>query len=542
MKLDISNLSNANRRIRLVPKEGATITLPETAVNPTVMFEDTGALVYCLSPKPPVLGISCDGATDRSGKLSFDGPVIFKLEPDGEVIQFANEAEFVAWIKAHPETGLTVKDYNRPTYEMILPISTVPGEVDSDQDIYPTMAFNLLIVGKDQTGTPLSMSWNGELFGDSMEYPANSIKRTLREILFPMNGPGVGDDIVVTTTRIDEVSELNTMLFKDALVTHLPMVADLSGNVKFTQGATDGSESNYDMAMYGINVDLSAIKSADVTANLNEYFLVDSGSEDDKPWYFSVIDKIIFAAPSVYSLGSLGSVQRSQQPQYDRQDAPHYPYFANALLTSNQVIHQIGGEVEFSADPISVLEPVNGNAHYFDNFTQVERWEERLEAGKYNPDRTVLMNGPQQISTLGDLNALSVVQVVLENVIVELTKIQLPQVLQGETLRIKCPVRFDLGMGMRRANGQLIFPGIPLVRKNDTDPNDYAGAYSPVELIHNCLSMGTLETLEEGGNTTVSGYVDYTPTHAFEDVPVDDQVIYMLNYFNQLEFSIITLP
>lgn len=542
MKLDISNLSSANRRVRLVPKEGAVITLPETEVNPTVMIEDSGALVYCLSPKPPVLGISCEGATDRSGKLSFDGPVIFKLEPDGATVQFANEAEFVAWIKAHPETGLTVKDYNRPTYEMILPISTVPGEVDSEQDIYPTMAFNLLVVGKDQNGAPLSMPWTGEIFGDSMEYPANSIKRTLREILFPMNGPGIGDDIVVTTTRIVDATELNTMLFKDSLVSHLPMVANLSGNVKFTRGATDASESNYDMAMYGINVDLSALSPADVTANLNAYFLNDSGMEDDKPWYFSVIDKIIFAAPTVYTLSSLGSIQRPQQPQFDRQDAPHYPYFANALLTSNQVIHQVGGDVEFSADHVSVLEPVNGNNHFFDNFTQVERFEGRLETGKYNPDRTQLLNGPQTIVTSGDLNAMNVVQVVLEGSVVELTKIQLPQILEGETLRIRCPVRFDSNMGLRRANGQLLFPGVPLVRKNNEDPNAYAGAYSPVELIHNCLSMATLEYNEEGGNTTISGYVDYTPTHPFEAVPADDQVIYMLNYFNQLEFSIIQNP
>lgn len=122
MKLDISNLSNANRRIRLVPKEGATITLPEKVANPTVMLEDTGALVYCLAP----FTISCAGATDNTGCISFDGPVTVFIDALGVEIHATDEADLIAKMNALSATtnvSATVC-VNTPKYDFVIPMMT----------------------------------------------------------------------------------------------------------------------------------------------------------------------------------------------------------------------------------------------------------------------------------------------------------------------------------------------------------------------------------------------------------------------------------
>ena len=122
MKLDVSNLSNANRRIRLVPKEGATITLPEKVANPTVMLEDTGALVYCLAP----FTISCAGATDNTGCISFDGPVTVFIDALGVEIHATDEADLIAKVNALSATtnvSATVC-VNTPKYDFVIPMMT----------------------------------------------------------------------------------------------------------------------------------------------------------------------------------------------------------------------------------------------------------------------------------------------------------------------------------------------------------------------------------------------------------------------------------
>lgn len=524
MKLDISNLSNANRRIRLVPKEGATITLPEKVANPTVMLEDTGALVYCLSPKPPVLGISCDGATDRSGKLSFDGPVVFKLEPDGPEIQLESEAELVEWIANNPMYGLTAKDLNKPTYQYILPISTVPGVVDSEQAIYPLMVGVMIFRGKDINGNVYSSKTSFEVFGDSSEYPAQCIRDAIARALFPT---AQVDDVVrtqikVDTTLITEARKLNELIHKDGLVSHFPMAASLSGTVLFknNQSATEPTDATYDMAMHGISIDLSGVDLEASKESLITYYHDDSGDPSDAERYHSEITSIVLAAPQHYSQGIL-QPSTAQTLTYSRQPAPNYPSNLNALLTRQTTIIPVGATAEkeyFSQHASSLGILVHGNP-MFDSFGQLPIMEDKLHEMVLELTREEALSGWRYYAPVNSTYPYGDVSDEFW-----LFKLRLPEMNFGEKFTIVPMSSWD-DETRKNLNGQL-YPMTLVPRHvpgNEARPNC---GFSYNNKIMQNITFGEVH-LSEDPITQLRGYVRFHQTFDMSEVPADERYIYV---------------
>lgn len=544
MKLDISNLSNANRRVRLVPKEGAVITLPETEVNPTVMIEDSGALVYCLSPKPPVLGISCDGATDRSGKISFDGPVIFKLEPTGEEIQFANEAEFVAWIKAHPETGLTVKDYNRPEFEYILPIATTaPTSYSGD---IPFLNYSINVMGKNLLNQPYTEMRQRDIpLADSVDVIVAELVRGLSRIIYPMT---LVDDVpeailpLVTLTKLgaEDAPVLNSLLFKNELIAHMPIIAEMGGEMGVNTGESTDA---FTIELFGLNIDLSKIDKARSDSECAEYFVDDGGSEEDKQYYHSTIEKIVFVSPEVYSTAPMGPITNASGGYANTLDTPHFPAVMDLLMTSKQVTHTLGGDVEFSSDSKHMLEPVNGNIYYLDYYSRIAEYpaevHAKLEATKMAPTRADLLVGVKQIEINWDSPDRIAVYDYFDGSSNDLTKVVLPELVSGETLRIACPIRYQ---GTVSFNNRNVFLGFPPLPRTNAEGSDYLVAWSPSEAI-NAAMFPLIVGLNTAPNTYLfQGVIDLKVDFDINTVPPADRVIYVNNQFGALEFSIIQNP
>lgn len=541
MKLDISNLSNANRRIRLVPKEGATITLPETAVNPTVMFEDTGALVYCLSPKPPALAISCDGATDRSGKLSFDGPVVFKLEPDGEVVQFANEAELVAWIKAHPETGLTVKDFNRPDFEYILPIATTaPTSYSGDM---PFLSYSFNVMGKNLLNQPYSeMCQQGTPLADGVDATVDEVVNGLCRIIYPMSRVGEVPDAIlplITLTKLgaEDASVLNSLLFKDELIAHMPVIAEMGGEMSVNTGE---STDTFTIELFGFNIDLSKIDKARSDSEWAEYFNSDGDSEEDKQYYFSTIEKIVFVSPDVYSTAPMGPITNASGEFANTLDIPHFPAVMDLLMTSKQVTHTLGGDVEFSNDSKHMLEPLNGNIYYLDYYSRIAEYpaevRAKLEATKMAPARADLLVEVKRIEINWDSPDRIAVYSYFDGNTNDLTKVVLPELVSGETLRIACPIRYP---GTESFNNREIFLGFPPLPRTNAEGSDHVAAWSPSEAINAAMFPLIVSTNPAPNTYRFQGVIDLKVDFDINTVPPADRVIYVNNQFGSLEFSII---
>ena len=544
MKLDISNLSNANRRIRLVPKEGATITLPETAVNPTVMFEDTGALVYCLSPKPPVLGISCDGATDRSGKLSFDGPVVFKLEPDGEVVQFANEAELVAWIKAHPETGLTVKDFNRPDFEYILPIATTASTSYSGG--LPFLSYSFNVMGKNLLNQPYTeMRQRTIPLAESVDVIVDELVSGLSRIIYPMSRVSVVPDAIlplITLTKLgaEDASVLNSLLFKDELIAHMPVIAEMGGEMSVNTGE---STDTFTIELFGLNIDLSKIDKARSDSECAGYFNDDGGSEEDKQYYLSTIEKIVFVSPDVYSTAPMSPITNASGEYANTLDVPHFPAVMDLLMTSKQVTHTLGGDVEFSNDSKHMLEPVNGNVYYLDYYSRIAEYpaevHAKLEATKMAPTRADLLVAVKQIEINWDSPDRIAVYGYFDGSTNDLTKVVLPELVSGETLRIACPNRYS---GTVSFNNREIFLGFSTLPRTNAEGSDYVTAWSPSEAI-NAAMFPLIVSPNTAPNYMLSqGVIDLKVDFDINTVPPADRVIYVNNQSGSLEFSIIQNP
>lgn len=544
MKLDISNLSNANRRIRLVPKEGATITLPEKVANPTVMLEDTGALVYCLSPKPPVLGISCDGATDRSGKLSFDGPVVFKLEPDGEVVQFANEAELVAWVKAHPETGLTVKDFNRPDFEYILPIATTASTSYSGG--IPFLSYSFNVMGKNLLNQPYTeMRQRAIPLADGVDVIVDEVVGSLSRIIYPMSRVGEVPDAIlplITLTKLgaEDASVLNSLLFKDELIAHMPVIAEMGGEMSVSAGE---STDTFTIELFGLNIDLSKIDKARSDSECAGYFNDDGGSEEDKQYYLSTIEKIVFVSPDVYSTAPTSPITNASDGFENALDVPHFPALMDLLMTSKQVTHTLGGDVEFSNDSKHMLEPVNGNVYYLDYYSRIAEYpaevHAKLEATKMAPTRADLLVAVKTIEINWDSPDRIAVYGYFDGSTNDLTKVVLPELVSGETLRIACPIRYS---DTEKFNNREIFPGFPALPRTNAEGSDYVTAWSPSEAI-NAAMFPLIVIANTAPNTYhFQGVIDLKVDFDINTVPPADRVIYVNNQFGSLEFSIIQNP
>ena len=537
MKYDISNLSGINRRVRLVPRDGATVTLPEVTVNPTLLIEEDGSFAFCLAPPPPTLGISCAGALDRTGAIAFDGPVTFKIEPNGESFTVADEAALIALIKSRPDLGLIAKNLNRPKFEMILPINTVPGVVDSELEWYPRTYLTMVIEGTNFNNEIFRSTWGVNLYGDSIEYPANSITDGLVNALFPDPPSGMGEfyaaQIKVTTTEITDPDDINELVYRDELVDQLPMTAALSGTVVLSN-ATSEITSSYDMKMYGLNVDLSGVNLADVVEScLRVYNGGDNSEYADR--YFKTIDKVIFAAPDVFTEGILGEIPDSG-PDYARQPKPHYPFVANTCLTKQTISYKLGSEdIEFTDASRSELQPIAGEYDFISGFNEISKYEVKLEASKMAPNPTTIrLNGMEQIPWDWDgPNYVAAIPDGTEDALT-LLKIQLPELVGTESLKITTDTHYT-----RYINAQRILPQVRALLKDTAVPDEYAIFVSPNADIESAIGISVIDVLNQWGGTYQATQLVYSPASGLADMlPAEERVIYLLTNGSSLKFEI----
>lgn len=123
MTIELHCRVSRNIRMSIAPV-GDTKIVIEEANNPAVVLDESQnfKLLGCLAP----FTISCAGATDNTGCISFDGPVTVFIDALGVEIHATDEADLIAKVNALSATtnvSATVC-VNTPKYDFVIPMMT----------------------------------------------------------------------------------------------------------------------------------------------------------------------------------------------------------------------------------------------------------------------------------------------------------------------------------------------------------------------------------------------------------------------------------
>lgn len=180
MTIELHCRVSRNIRMSITPV-GDTKIVIEEANNPAMVLDESQnfKLLGCLAPYT----ISCAGATDNTGCISFDGPVTVFIDALGVEIHATDEADLIAKVNALSATtnvSATVC-VNTPKYDFVIPMMTTQ---DNNGELNDFMS-----VGDANVGLMVDYLLPASTV-DGEDYPAMIMTGDyIQGNLFAFNGP-----------------------------------------------------------------------------------------------------------------------------------------------------------------------------------------------------------------------------------------------------------------------------------------------------------------------------------------------------------------
>lgn len=179
MTIELHCRVSRNIRMSITPV-GDTKIVIEEANNPAMVLDESQnlKLLGCLAP----FTISCAGATDNTGCISFDGPVTAYIDALGVEIHATDEADLIAKVNALTATTSVSATVcvNAPKYDFVIPMMTAQDN-GGFQDF--------MSVGDANVGLMVDYLIP-EAFVDGIQYPKMVMTGDyIQGNLFAFNGP-----------------------------------------------------------------------------------------------------------------------------------------------------------------------------------------------------------------------------------------------------------------------------------------------------------------------------------------------------------------
>lgn len=285
MTIELHCRVSRNIRMSITPV-GDTKIVIEEANNPAMVLDESQnfKLLGCLAP----FTISCAGATDNTGCISFDGPVTAYIDALGVEIHATDEADLIAKVNALTATTnvSAAVCVNTPKYDFVIPMMTTQDNGGEFQDFMSVGDANVglmvdylmpeaLVDGEQYPAMVMTGDYiQGNLFayngiqghsyanGEWEEFIPNLEYFITKSLVEARGGsmPGPGDEIPTKIT-FEEITDPSVF---QHLPQHTREAADTDRN-KFT--ITEPLDSvNTTFRWFGVNIDLSAFPPASTEA------------------------------------------------------------------------------------------------------------------------------------------------------------------------------------------------------------------------------------------------------------------------------------